>query len=326
MLLILALIGISVGGLVLNDMEYKLPVPFKQEYYHYVSIGAAVAAFLLIVIAFLIVKVKGRNKENSLEDIEELKTVLLELQNVKRDISDRESVIHRKTKELYSLHEEMNDRTKVVVGSSSYQGDIDKLQEEISILDSGISKFQWIMEQKKEKEAHLNAELENIENQLEKIGEAEVEIKAIDLAINTIEDIAREVRGSFGKELNEAASEYITSITNGKYTNLIIDDKLNVTVNSKERLVQAEHLSKGTIEQIYMALRLAAAKILFEKDSKPLLMDDAFAMYDNKRMAGTLKFLDKHLEQSIIFSCHTREKVLADKLCINYNLIQIAKV
>lgn len=74
-----------------------------------------------------------------------------------------------------------------------------------------------------------------------------------------------------------------------------------------------------------MALRLAAADIIFEKDKKPILLDDAFVMYDNKRMGNTMKFMAESMEQVIIFSCHTREKVMADKLKIHHNFIKVIK-
>ena len=69
-----------------------------------------------------------------------------------------------------------------------------------------------------------------------------------------------------------------------------------------------------------MALRLAAADIIFENDTKPILLDDTFAMYDNKRMGNTMKFMGENMEQVILFSCHTREKVMADKLGLDYYL------
>ena len=112
-------------------------------------------------------------------------------------------------------------------------------------------------------------------------------------------------------------------ITNGKYDNLNIDEKLNITVNGKHSLVAANRLSKGTIEQIYMSLRLGAADLIFEDSDMPILLDDAFAMYDNKRMGNTMRFMSSEMDQVIMFSCHTREKVMADKLGLEYKLITL---
>ena len=169
----------------------------------------------------------------------------------------------------------------------------------------------------------IQKKIDELEERFNKIKKAKVEIQAIEDAKSNIEDIADEIRNSFGKRLNERASYYISQITNGKYDNLSIDDKLNISVNSKHALIAATRLSKGTIEQIYMALRLAAADIIFEKDKKPILLDDAFAMYDNKRMGNTMRFMAENMEQVIIFSCHTREKLMADKLGLKYNFIRL---
>ena len=55
----------------------------------------------------------------------------------------------------------------------------------------------------------------------------------------------------------------------------------------------------------------------------PILLDDAFAMYDNKRMGNTMRFMSSEMNQVIMFSCHTREKVMADKLGLSYKLITL---
>ena len=116
----------------------------------------------------------------------------------------------------------------------------------------------------------------------------------------------------------------MSRITNGKYDHIKIDDKLNIYIDAwTGRLVPVEKLSKGTVEQMYMSLRLAAADIIFKDDRKPILLDDAFVMYDNKRMANTMRFMSKNLEQVLMFSCHTREKVMADKLHLDYKLIVV---
>ena len=82
-------------------------------------------------------------------------------------------------------------------------------------------------------------------------------------------------------------------------------------------------MSKGTMEQIYLSLRLAAADIIFENERKPMLLDDAFVAYDNKRMAMTLSSLFQTVEQAVIFSCHTREKAVLDLNRIPYHFVKL---
>ena len=69
-----------------------------------------------------------------------------------------------------------------------------------------------------------------------------------------------------------------------------------------------------------MALKACSSRYNIWNDTKPILLDDTFAMYDNKRMGNTMKFMAENLDQVIVFSCHTREKVMADKLGLDYHL------
>ena len=182
------------------------------------------------------------------------------------------------------------DYTAVELGKKIKAGEVSVLEaanaamDAIDALEDKFNCYVTVQERAavQAKAEELQKKIDELEERFNKIKKAKVEIQAIEDAKSNIEDIADEIRNSFGKRLNERASYYISQITNGKYDNLSIDDKLNISVNSKHALIAATRLSKGTIEQIYMALRLAAADIIFEKDKKPILLDDAFAMYDNK--------------------------------------------
>jgi len=235
---------------------------------------------------------------------------------VERQLNNKKEAL-KDTQEFIKAEEEKS------VDMQDYSDELKDLEAKEREINEAISKSQWILEQKQEKDIELQKKIDELEERFNKIKKAKVEIQAIEDAKSNIEDIADEIRNSFGKRLNVRASYYISQITNGKYDNLSIDDKLNISVNSKHALIAATRLSKGTIEQIYMALRLAAADIIFEKDKKPILLDDAFAMYDNKRMGNTMRFMAENMEQVIIFSCHTREKLMADKLGLKYNFIRL---
>lgn len=57
----------------------------------------------------------------------------------------------------------------------------------------------------------------------------------------------------------------------------------------------------------------------------PIILDEAFAYYDEERLENILKYLDKECKdnQIIIFTCTNREKQILDKDSINYNLISL---
>jgi len=116
-----------------------------------------------------------------------------------------------------------------------------------------------------------------------------------------------------------------SKITNGKYSNVKYNDELGlVTELDNGNYVLADRLSIGTIDQLYLALRLSIIKELSE-ETIPIFLDESFAYYDDERLKNILKFIYDEFKnfQIIIFTCTNREKDLFDKLNINYNLINI---
>ena len=79
------------------------------------------------------------------------------------------------------------------------------------------------------------------------------------------------------------------------------------------------------MDQIYLAVRLAAAKLVIgDKGNMPLIFDDSFALYDDDRLKTALKWLSKAWDkQCIIFTCHQREKEILKEEGITHQIIQI---
>ena len=91
-------------------------------------------------------------------------------------------------------------------------------------------------------------------------------------------------------------------MTREKYKKVSIDEELKIDLFTEDRHVPLFMASQGTIEQVYLALRIAVGDIFCCEESMPLLLDEVFAMYDEERMAETLGWLYKEKEQIIIFT------------------------
>lgn len=137
--------------------------------------------------------------------------------------------------------------------------------------------------------------------------------QALDMAYEQLGVLSREVGKEFGRRLNETASGILSEITDGTYTNLIIDGDLSMFLLTKDGRIAVERVSRGTIEQVYFALRMAAAELLYEEEF-PVILDDAFAFYDEHRLKSTLKWLSNHKRQVIIFTCQKREMTMRSYL------------
>lgn len=316
-ILALAFVGAAIGFVVGNLQFITI-----KEYYMRPAICMGIA-FIFFVLAIIRYCFKKKHKKRKFEVLKELRLTSDKLEAAKHEEIYVRRQLETKQEALNQTQEIIKQEENAQVSSEDYSDEIKEIEAQERTLNDGISKAQFALEQKKENEIELEKRIEELKRRLENIKKAKEEIHAIEEAKRNIEEIANEIRSSFGKRLNKQASYYMSKITNGKYDNITIDERLNITINNKKSLIPSSRLSKGTIEQVYMALRLAAADIIFEKDKKPILLDDAFVMYDNKRMGNTLKFMAESMEQVVLFSCHTREKVMADKLNLKYNFIKL---
>lgn len=313
----MACIGAAIGFAAGN-----LQTLFLRQYWIKPAICLAGAGMFLILSIIKYVHNKNKRRKK-LEALKELKLVMDKVDAAKHEEVYVQRQLNNKREALVNAQALIKAEEEKAVDAEDYSEELKELEKREREVGEEISKAQWVLEQKKEKDIETERRIDELQARFEKIEEAKMEIAAIEAAKSNIEEIANEIRNNFGKKLNERASYYMSRITNGKYDNLAIDERLNISINSKKALISASKLSKGTIEQIYMSLRLAAADIIFEKDKKPILLDDAFVMYDNKRMGNTLKFMSENMEQVVLFSCHTREKVMADKLGLEYNFIRL---
>ncbi len=204
-------------------------------------------------------------------------------------------VFSRRAK-LYRLLEEMEieqgfEDAKAEAAVSRAEDDTEWTQK----LAALRSKEENIIAQRKEQETYL-VEINKLKEQ---IAANNVENAALDLAIRTIQDLSEEIYDSFGSVLNEQVSALVRRITNNKYTEVRIDDQLKVMVKSGNSYISMDYLSTGTIEQIYLALRLSIANVLIAEDL-PIIIDDIFVTYDYQRLYDTLSCLNEYLNRQII--------------------------
>ena len=166
----------------------------------------------------------------------------------------------------------------------------------------------------------LLTEHESIKKKME---DNQKEVAALDLAIKLIRDLAEEIYESFGSVLNERVSQLVNRITEHKYSEVKIDNKLRVMVRNSENYFSMEYLSTGTIEQIYLALRLSIAEVLI-KEELPIIMDDIFITYDYQRIYETLSCLSEYMNRQIIlFTTNPVLKDMISGLDVENNYIEL---
>ncbi len=151
----------------------------------------------------------------------------------------------------------------------------------------------------------------------------EEDCAALQLAAEVMDKIAGQIYEEISDELHEAVSGNLSRITNGRYDSIILDEKLRLFIWENGRKIPVSQLSRGTLEQAYLAMRLAVGSILMKEEPMPVLLDEIFGMYDDKRLADTLTWLAKYPGQMILFSCQKRELEILEEYGVSYHRIEL---
>jgi recombinational DNA repair ATPase RecF len=117
--------------------------------------------------------------------------------------------------------------------------------------------------------------------------------------------------------LEQQVGRDIARLTGGRYRKVEIDDRsLEVDVWAPERgdWVAASRLSKGTIDQIYLAARISLVRLVTQGKRPPLVLDDPFVTFDDQRAARAALLLRELSSdfQVIYLACSNRYDGLAD--------------
>ena len=313
---ILAL-GLAAGTAYLNMLDPLNSFPLIVG-------GAAASVILLILAIFLNRKRKYWNR--TLEENRSKLTSLLTAHLGDGTISaEAINAFHDRLDEFLNLCDTIS-RSEIEL--RKFSDDIASLQEKQNNCSEMIEqqqRIQWELEKKLEHLSNCKNRAVNLKRILAENDRISDEITAIELAQETMTDLSSSIRDSFGLYLNKEASRLVNGITGGIYDSMSIDENLNVFLNTKRKLVPIESVSSGTMDQVYLAVRLAAARLLQgDGEPFPLIFDDSFTQYDDERLRTALKWLDKtYGGQMLIFTCHKREMQMLDAHQIEYHSVEI---
>ena len=134
------------------------------------------------------------------------------------------------------------------------------------------------------------------------------EYDALSLAVETLRDADEEMQQRFSPELGKLASNYMSIMTGGRYADVLINKDFSAMTRAADEIVphSAEYLSAGTLDIMYLAVRLAVCELaLPEGSSCPLILDDALVNLDEERLAQAMHLLAEiaRERQVILFSC-----------------------
>ena len=207
------------------------------------------------------------------------------------------------------------DNLKELEELSSLEGEIKDLSLEIHTLEKSIVSTDNILQN----EAGLR---DDLKYQIDKLNYLEDEKKAINIAKETILEIAKENRADINK-INKKVQR-ILSDTSKSELDINVDSSLSTEIKDKSLFSYSEdQLSKGFFDQVNLAIKLSILDEII--NGSFLIFDDAFINYDIKRLIRFLYLvLDEATDRQIIyFTCHKREEEFFETENIFINKIKL---
>lgn len=179
---------------------------------------------------------------------------------------------------------------------------------------------------------NISSKIEGLVKQVERLQylyEQQAELKklanSINIAQNGLEEAYTIMKSTITPKFTENLTSIIDNITSGKYKKVRFSDEdgLTVELNNGE-YINCSRLSIGTIDQMYLALRISILNEI-SKETMPVLLDEAFAYYDENRLKNILKYISSKYSnrQIIILTCTNREIEALNNLNVKYNLINL---
>ena len=291
----------------------------------YINKLAGLLAFGIFIAIYLPVILIRKNSKNQEEKLKQK-----EIKNLRKSKLEKETEIEETEKTICDnvnreMIENVNNTGLRTLDLKTVENRI--AQEEQNLSNSKIHLNTIEIEEKRigqdlEKKVEIE---EALEKTLEEKNDLETEERRIKFAKEMLEQAYIKMKNEITPKFTSNLSKIASKISNNKYSNIKFNDNDGLTVELENgEYVKCDRLSTGTIEQLYLALRLSAFEEITE-EKIPIILDEAFAYYDNIRLENILSYLNNYYtdNQILIFTCTDREKQILDRLKIEYNFIKL---
>lgn len=262
------------------------------------------------------IEILEENKKNKEIEIETLRKELINNCNIKLE--------EIKNKYINNINEtDLTDLFNNKLNNVNYELDnINKIYNNKRIELNTINIEGRNINEKLDKKIECEERIEFLNEKIEELHSLE---RSINIAKETLEEAYSEMKNSVTPKFTKDLSLLIEKISNGKYRNAKFDPDKGLIVEREDgEYINCNNLSIGTIDQLYLSLRLSAMNEISE-EKMPIILDEAFAYYDNERLENILKFINENYKENqvIIFTCSNREKDILDKLNVEYNIVNL---
>ena len=322
--------------IILNLFNFNL---IKNKIINYLILFF-IPAEIIIFILYLLKNKKIRNKENL-----EKEKIDNELKEKITILNSEINLLEENTKKLEKeINQEKEDilfkfnlEKKDILGEANNKIDFNieektKIETELENSNKKIVEYKLKLNSSEYEENSINNKLEDFiskeeeyENLQEQLSEVQEKNKCILATKDLLEKAYEKMKSNVTPKFTQNLSNIACDISNGKYKKVIFNEEKGLVVELENgEYISANRLSAGTIDELYLSLRLSMLDEI-SNEKMPIILDETFAYFDDERLKNSLIFLAEQSEehQIIILTCSNREKQILDSINIKYNLVEL---
>lgn len=278
---------------------------WSQNQYIYMLLGAGAILLILFKIIFsTICNRKVRLLRDELFTIEEALSELLKIEYIysaKKHSTNRENINialdnHKSEyKRARMVLENEDNKTKTY---NEHLAVVENYTEKIAYTKASADALTKSVSEM-EDSYFLKEELSEINTQIELF---ERRYEALSLAEEIMEEAYQRRQSETGPEFSKDAADILEKMTNGRYKEMKISRNFDISLkNDAGAMQRAYNYSGATVDQMYLALRLALVKSLSSKDERlPVILDDPFVQYDSERKQLAYRAVDEFSKENNI--------------------------
>ena len=278
---------------------------WSQNQYIYMLFGAGAILLILFKIIFsTICNRKVRLLRDELFTIEEALSELLKIEYIysaKKHSTNRENI-----NIALDNHKSEYKRARMVLENEDNK--TKTYNEHLAVVENYTEKMAYTKASadaltksvsEMEDSYFLKEELSEINTQIELF---ERRYEALSLAEEIMEEAYQRWQSETGPEFSKDAADILEKMTNGRYKEMKISRNFDISLkNDAGAMQRAYNYSGATVDQMYLALRLALVKSLSSKDERlPVILDDPFVQYDSERKQLAYRAVDEFSKENNI--------------------------
>ncbi len=270
-----------------------------------------------------------RNRElvGQLREVESAMRVLEKAEELERDKQEL-------TRELAVIDQRLEDERPLRQDNLLTPEELPEAEEKLGDLGESIKAREQDLLELAREEAALQGELhdlQQIEEEGERLKEREAFLRrrrdALGTAYDLLSGAVEEFRNSYLERFSAEIGHHLGTATCGRYAEARLDGDFNLSLKgSGDNWQDVEHFSRGTVDAVYFAVRLALTRHMASGRHLPLLLDDPLVNFDEARLLETLKGLEQigH-EHQVIFFTHD-EGMLRRGAHKRWNVVSLGKI